>query len=183
MHQTYIQRQKTTNTPSSVNPSLPLTTHSPSPPHGSSTTSPHKILIPVFGAICVSPLTLSYFRLGLLVIVWITSVISCICFSLCSFMLIMCFLFLIHSFSILGGFYSIMPLQAIVVIALAWHSLGREIESHPRVRESFLLNTLWRGYCHYGGIVMGGWGNLADVRVNTQRGVSTEAYVPYYGEL
>ena len=30
---------------------------------------------------------------------------------------------------------------------------------------------------------MGGWGNLADVRVNTQRGVSTEAYVPYYGEL
>ena len=26
---------------------------------------------------------------------------------------------------------------------------------------------------------MGGWGNLADVRVNTQCGVSTETYVPY----
>ena len=70
-------------------------------------------------------------------------------------------------------------LHGIVVSALAWHSLGREIESRPRVRESFSLNTPWSGYCHYAGVVMGGWGNLADVRVNTQCGVSTETYVPY----
>ena len=30
-----------------------------------------------------------------------------------------------------------MPLRGIVVSALAWHSLGREIESCPRVRDAF----------------------------------------------
>ena len=33
-------------------------------------------------------------------------------------------------------------LRGTVVSALAWHSLGREIESRPRVRECFPLNTL-----------------------------------------
>ena len=49
----------------------------------------------------------------------------------------------------------------------SWHSLGREIESRPRVRECFPLNTPWSGYCHYAGLMMGGWGNLAGLRVNT----------------
>ena len=50
-----------------------------------------------------------------------------------------------------SGCDQIMPLRGIVVSALTWHSLGWEIESCPRVRESFPLNTLWSGYCHYAG--------------------------------
>ena len=45
-----------------------------------------------------------------------------------------------------------------------WHSLGREIESCLGIRECFSLSTIWSGYCHYAGVMMGGWGNLADVR-------------------
>ena len=41
---------------------------------------------------------------------------------------------------ILSSFF-FSQLTGIVVSALAWHSLGREIESHPRVRERFPLNT------------------------------------------
>ena len=62
----------------------------------------------------------------------------------------------------------------IVVSALAWNSLGREIESCRGFENCFPLNTLWSGYCRYAGVVMGVWGNL----VNTKCGVRTETYVP-----
>ena len=68
-----------------------------------------------------------------------------------------------------GGTYMVhkQPLRGIVVRALAWHPLGREIESCPGIWECFPLNTRRSGYCHYAVVVMGGWGNLADVRLNT----------------